>query len=293
MDDATEPREPAPPFRAWRPVLLGALFIALFYPRILHLVTYTWQEDKYSHGYFIPLVSLYWLYVNRDWIRSLPRRPANGGLVLILVGLFAWIFAQGRNFNAVAHLSMLLVLTGMVVFSGGWRFLYRLSFPVYYLVFAFPVPKRLDETLIGPKLQRLASVISEKLIDLTGIPVHREGNVIEVPGIRLLVEEACSGIHSLYTLAALGTAFVFLTDRRPLERAILIAATLPIAIAANVFRVTVTGILAHEVSLELAQGFFHEAGGLVVFLFGLGILLLLATILRRFFFRPVAREETA
>lgn len=290
MDEATERDSPARRVRFARPLLLGALFVGLFYPRLLHLVTHTWQEDKYSHGYFIPLISLFWLYVHRDMVRALPRRPANTGLVLILVGLFAWVFAQGRNFNAVAHLSMLLVLTGMVVFSGGWRFLGRIAFPVYYLVFAFPVPKQLDATLIGPKLQRLASVISERLIDLTGIPVHREGNVIEVPGIRLLVEEACSGIHSLYTLAALGTAFVFLTDRRPLERAILIAATLPIAIAANVFRVTMTGILAHEISVDLARGFFHEAGGLVVFLFGLGVLLLLAAVLRRFFFREESAE---
>jgi len=276
----------------WRPVLLGALFVLLFSPRILHLVRYTWQEDKYSHGYLIPLVSLAWLYTFRDRVAAAPRRPANLGLFLVAFGLFGWVIAQGRNFNAVAHVSMMLVLVGMVVYCRGWSFFRVAAFPVLYLVFAFPVPKRLDDVYIGPALQRLASATAAKIIDFMGIPVHRQGNVIDVPGIRLLVEEACSGIHSLYTLAALSTAFVFFTERRTWEKIVLILSTLPIAIAANVFRVTVTGLLAWGVSVDLAEGFFHELGGVVVFLTGLVLLLVEAALLRKLF-PPRPEEETA
>ena len=267
----------------WRPVVLGALFLTVFSPRILHLVRHTWQEDKYSHGYLIPVVSLAWLWVFRDRIAAAPRRPSNVGVLLVCLGLFGWVVAQGRNFNAVAHVSMMLVLVGMVVFSRGWGFFRVVAFPVLYLAFAFPVPKRLDDVYIGPALQRLASATAAKIIHFMGIPVHRQGNVIDVPGIRLLVEEACSGIHSLYTLAALSTAFVFFTERRTWERVVLIVSTIPIAVAANVFRVTVTGLLAWGVSVDLAEGFFHELGGVVVFLTGLALLLAEAALLRKLF----------
>ena len=126
------------------------------------------------------------------------------------------------------------------------------------------------------------------MIDLLGIPVFRQGNVIEVPGMKLLVEEACSGIHSLYSLAALGTAFVFVFERRWWEKVVLVAATVPIAIFANVFRVSVTGVLATSVSTELAKGFFHEFSGILIFLMGLALFLLLAWLLRVWF--PVLEE---
>ena len=273
------------------PVLLGLLFVTLFSPRILHLARYTWQEGRYSHAFFIPLVSLAWLWVHRDRVAQAPRRPANTGLILLGIGLLAWFVAQGRGFNALAHLAMMLVLVGMVVFSAGWMLLRTVAFPILYLGFVFPVPKRLDDVYIGPPLQSIASRVSAWLIDGFGIPVVREGNVIEIPGVRLLVEEACSGIHSLYTLVALGTAWVFFGDRRGWERAVLIAATLPIAIAANVFRVTMTGLLAYHVDPALADGFFHEFGGMVVFGFGLAALLATGALLRLAF--PVPARGTA
>ena len=267
----------------WRPVTLGALFILLFLPQIVYLVTVVWEEDRHSHGFLIPVVSLGFLYLNREEIFGVKRSPSNGGMVLVSLGILFWVYAQGVRFNALAHLSMLLVIAGMVAFSAGWRFLRAVSFPVFYLVFAFPMPKRLDDLYIAQPLQRVSSIISERVIELCGIPAFRQGNVIDVPGLQLLVEEACSGLHSVYSLAALGTAFVFLTERRIWERVVLILSTVPIAVAANVIRVSLTGVLATAVSPMVAEGFFHEVSGILVFLLGLGMLLLWAWILRLWF----------
>lgn len=275
--------------RNWRPVALGGLFVVLFLSQIVYLVSVVWEDEKYSYGYLIPVVSAFFLWANRERIAALPRRPANLGVAGVAAGVLIWIYAQGVGFNALAHLAMLLVVASLVVAAGGWRFLWTLAFPVFYLVFMFPVPKRLDDIYVVQPLQRFASRISEHAIDLLGIPVFRQGNVLEVPGMKLLVEEACSGIHSLYALAALGTAFVFLADRRWWEKLVLILATVPIAIAANVFRVSFTGILATTVSTKAAQGFFHEFSGLLIFLLGLGLFLLLAWLLRVWF--PVPEED--
>ena len=276
----------------YRPVVLGALFGILFLPQIVRLVGVTWREPKYSHGFLIPLVSLFYLYTRREQVAAIERRPAGWGLIVVFVGILAWLWAQVQGVNVLAHASMLVVLTGMIVFSAGTRFLAGVAFPVFFLAFAFPVPKRLDYIYVVQPLQRLASKISEGAIDFLGIPVHRSGNIIEIPGMRLLVEEACSGIHSLYALAAGGTALAFgflqvLPERRTWEKVALVVSTVPIAIFANVFRVTLTGILAYVASPGLAEGFFHYFSGLLVFLLGLVLVLLLAGLLRLWF--PVAK----
>jgi exosortase len=271
--------------------ILAALYLVLFLPQLDYLVRGVWPEVKYSHGYLIPLVSLWFLFQNQEELSGVPRRPSALGLLPILLGILLWLFAQINSFNALAHLSMLLVLVGMVLYATGSRFLYAVAFPIGYLIFAFPIPKRLDDLYVVLPLQRFAAAVSERIIHALGIPVIREGNVIEVPNVQLFVEEACSGLHSLYSLIALGTAFVFLTDRRPFERVLIIVATVPIAIAANVFRVTLTGVLAAKVSPDLARGAIHEYSGLVVFLLGLVMLVLFAAGLRWWFPLPEEDEE--
>lgn len=264
----------------WRVAALAGLFVLLFLPSIVRLASIVWAEEKYSHGYLIPLVSGFWLWLHRDAIAAVPRRPAITGLIPLGFGLAAALYGQARHFNSIVHASMIFVLVGMVAFAAGWRMVRATAFPILYLGFAFPVPQRLDEIYVVGQLQRVASVVSERIIGLAGIPVFRQGDRIEVPGVQLQVEEACSGLHSLYSLLALGAAFAFLTERRGWERFAILAAAAPIAVAANVVRVTVTGILAAEVSPDLARGFFHEFSGLVVFLLGLGLLLSFAWFLR-------------
>ena len=241
----------------WRPVSLGALFCLLFLEQIVYLVRIVWQEEKYSHGFLIPVVSLGWLWLNRERLAAQSRSPSHVGIVVVAVGILLWLMTRVTGFNALAHLAMLVVLSGMVVFATGWRYFARVLFPVGYLVFCFPVPRRLDDIYVVLPLQRFASAVSERVIDFFGIPVVRTGNVIEVPGIELMVEEACSGLHSLYSLIALSAAFVFLTEWRRWERVAIIALSVPIAILANVFRVSLTGVLAYTVTVEAATGFFH------------------------------------
>jgi exosortase len=260
-----------------------ALWVLLYLPQFGYLAGSVWSQDKYSHGWLIPVVSAGWVWMHRRRLPTLAARPSNSGMLLILLGLAAWIYAQNKSFNALAHLSMLLTLSGMVAFAGGWRLLRATTFPILYLVFLFPVPRRLDDLYVVLPLQRFAAWVAETTIRAVSIPVVREGNVIEVPGIRLFVEEACSGIHSLYSLLALGTAVVFVFRYRPVVRVVLMLSTVPIAILANVIRVAGTGILAHAVSVKAAEGFSHYVAGLVVFGLGLAIFLGLAAAMNALF----------
>jgi exosortase len=264
------------------PVVLGVLLALLFLRQFDHLHRHVWSDPKYSHAYLVPLVSAFWLWWEQDRVRALPREPSWWGLPVVLAGIGLWFaFLTRYPLNVLAHAAMMVTLVGTVLYAGGLRFLRGVAFPVFYLLFIFPVPKHLDTRYVVVPLQGVAAGIATFFIDLVGIPVIRDENIIDVPGKRLFVNEACSGIHSLYSLIAVGAFFLFFTRWRTWERIVLLAVTVPVAVAANVLRVTVTGIIAYHGSAEWITGAPHMLTGLAVFLTGLALFLGVAALLRR------------
>jgi exosortase len=142
-----------------------------------------------------------------------------------------------------------------------------------------PLPKAWDDRIALP-LQSLATTTSEAVFDAFGWVVVRQGNVLQLPGLKLLVEDACSGVHSLYALAALGVAWVGFVERPWWLRVTLVLATVPISVLANAIRVVVTGWLAYKVDPKYAQGVSHETTGMIVFAIGLALFLVVDWCLR-------------
>ena len=126
----------------------------------------------------------------------------------------------------------------------------------------------------------LASRLAGEGLSWLGVPVLRDGNILELPGQRLSVVEACSGIRSLLTLAFLSVVYGHFFEKRHLVRLMLFLATVPIAIIANAGRVTLTGLIS-EWRPELAEGFFHTVQGWVVFMGALGMMIVLHRLLLR------------
>jgi exosortase len=135
-----------------------------------------------------------------------------------------------------------------------------------------PIPTIIYNRITFP-LQLIASRLAAAALDLLGIPVLRDGNVLELPHQTLSVVEACSGIRSLLSLTFLSLVYGYFFEKRIWLRLVLFAATIPIAIIANGSRVTFTGIMT-QIKPELAEGFFHESTGWVIFLVALIILVL-------------------
>jgi exosortase len=162
-------------------------------------------------------------------------------------------------------------LVGAVVFLKGWPMLRALRFPLAMLLFMIPIPAVIYNQITFP-LQLLASSVAEVALTMVGIPVLRDGNVLELASQKLSVVEACSGIRSLLSLTFLSLVYgYFFEENRVVMRWLLFLSTLPIAIAANSFRVSLTGVIS-EYNPELAQGFFHSLEGWVIFVFALGLL---------------------
>jgi exosortase len=251
---------------------VGALLILTYLPVLIPLVRQWNNDEDMGHGFFVPVVALYICWLRRDAILSTPIKRNYWGLLVIAWGagqlmlgtLGAELFLQRSAF--------IISLTGCILFICGWEMLKQVSFPLFLLCFMVPIP-RIIYTQITFPLQIFASRVAEATLSLLGIPVLRDGNVLELASQKLSVVEACSGIRSLLSLTFLALVYAFMFDKKVWMRWALFLLTIPIAILANSGRVTMTGLIS-EYDAELARGFFHTVEGWIVFLFALALLLI-------------------
>ena len=256
-----------------RLVLLGwfTALILIGYGPVLQRLVRQWMDDPdMGHGFFVPLVAGYIAWLKRDeWLSA----PASGnwvGMVLVAWGSIQLLVATLGAELFLARTALLFTIAGAVLLAGGTRVFRALLFPLFLLVFMVPIPAIIYTQITFP-LQLLASRAAELALTLIGVPVFREGNILELPNQRLWVVEACSGIRSLLSLTFLSLVYAYFFDRRVWMRWVLLIASIPIAIVANAFRVTMTGILS-EYKREWADGFFHTAEGWVIFMVALVML---------------------
>ncbi len=265
--------EPSPQI-PWKPIVWFGVFLVLaYFPVIVGLVKHWNLDDDMGHAFFVPLVAGYVAWDNRNELSKLKAKPSVVGLFLILWGIVQlYIGSLGAEFF-LQRSALLISLVGVVLATGGWQFLRALAFPLTLLIFMIPIPSVVYNRITFP-LQLFASSVAENVLLLIGIPVLRDGNILELASQKLSVVEACSGIRSLLSLTFLSLVYAYFFDKRPRMRLYMLLATIPIAIIANAGRVTVTGILS-EINPELARGVFHEMEGWVVFLIA-GVLLAMA-----------------
>jgi exosortase len=243
--------------------LVGAL-VWTYWLIIPGLVAQWWDEPEYSHAFLIPIVSGALAWSRRDELARLPIRPGYWGLAVMAFALVVYVTGKVGADLFLQRLSLVMMITGGVLYVAGARVLGALLFPLAFLVLMIPLPGIIFNSIAFP-LQLLAAKVSSVALEAVGVPVFREGNVMHLAAASLDVEEACSGIRSLLSLIALGVLYGHLAFSTWLPRILLMLLVPPIAIAANVLRVFVAGLLAHYVSVETALGVFHTAGGWAVF----------------------------
>lgn len=251
---------------AWFAILL----IAVYYPILSKLVLQWSTDDDVSHGFFVPLVAGYIAWQRREKLLSMEWKPAWWGVgLLVWAGLQAYVGMLGAELF-LQRTAFLLSLVAMLLILGGTRLVRELAFPLLMLPFMIPLPTVVYNQITFP-LQLFASAVAEKSLEVLNIPVLRDGNILELASQKLSVAEACSGIRSLMSLSFLSLVYGYFFDRKVWMRWVLLIATIPIAIIANSARVTLTGVFS-EIDPSLAEGFFHEAEGWVIFVVALVIL---------------------
>jgi len=261
-----KPRTVSWPAVAWFSILL----IAVYYPILSHLVAQWSTDDDVSHGFFVPLVAGYIGWQRRDKLLSMEWKPAWWGIALLVwAGVQAYLGMLGAELF-LQRTAFLLSLVAMLLILGGTAVVRELAFPLLLLPFMIPLPTVVYNQITFP-LQLFASAVAEKSLDVLGVPVFRDGNILNLASQPLNVAEACSGIRSLLSLSFLSQVYAYFFDRKVWMRWVLLIATVPIAIVANSARVTLTGVFS-EINPALAEGFFHEAEGWVIFVVALVIL---------------------
>lgn len=248
---------------AWFTILLLVLFAQVF----AGLIREWGSDEDMGHGFFVIPVALYVTWQKRDELLAIKPQPSPWGYLFILGGfLFLLAGVLGAEFF-ISRVGLLVSLVGMLLALAGWPLLKALAFPLILLPFMVRIPAIIYGQITLP-LQLLASSLAEHALNLIGIPVLREGNILELASRRLSVVEACSGIRSLLSLTFLSLVYGHFFEPRLWIRVVLLIATVPIAILANAFRVTVTGLL-YEYKSEWADGFYHTMEGWVIFMVAL------------------------
>jgi exosortase B len=272
----------------WLPVVLG--LAVMYVPTYIDLAHGLWKNEAYAHGPIILAVVAWLTWRQRAALagETGQRAPLAGGVLLVSGLLF---YAVGRSqgialFEVGSHIP---VLAGTVLLLLGRRALARLWFPLLFLLFLVPLPGFVIYAITGP-LKSFVSQIVESVLYGLGYPIARAGVVLTIGQYQLLIADACSGLNSIFSLAALGFLYLYLTASRNLGRtALLLASIVPIALATNLIRVLVLILVTFHLGDEAGQSFFHGSAGMALFAIALLLLLGFDTLLRRL--PPLRRSE--
>ena len=258
---------------------IGVLLLLMYWKIAVKLVTDWYQIPDYSHGFLVPFFAAFLLWDKRPKLRVMKVEPAWSGLLLLSAGVVTLFFGVYGAELFLSRLSLILILSGLIWTFCGRAILREVLFPLGVLLLAIPFPEIVFNQITFP-LQLLASRAASALLPLLGVPVFREGNVIQLPVMKLEVAEACSGIRSLMSLFTLSVFYGYFLERTTARRWVMALASIPIAVCANSLRIVGTGLCVQYWDPSKAEGFFHEFSGWVMFVISLTCLYLLHRILR-------------
>lgn len=253
--------------------VLGATFLYAFFPALSDLVQAWAASDDNSHGFAIVPIALYFLWQKRKELAGLEVNGAGLGLLPVVLALAFYIVAKKGEMQTFAYLSMILFIWGSTVYLFGYRIFAACLFPLAMLLFMVPVPAQIIAALTIP-LQLVVSKFSVAFASLAGVPIYREGNVINLPEGSFEVVQACSGLRSIMALLMMGAVVSYLTLRSKLLRGVLFLFAVPIALVVNMMRVFVLVTVFHYGHLDLSRGTPHTLLGLAVFVVAIGLFII-------------------
>ncbi len=262
--------------------------LGLLYWRILGKLVYDWATiGDDSHGFLVPFFSLFLLWDKRRKLAALPIQQSWAGLPFVVLGCVTLLLGIYGAELFLSRISLVFILAGMVWTLCGRAVFREVLFPLAVLLLAIPFPAIVFSQITFP-LQLLASQLASSLLPLFGVPVLREGNVIQLPAMKLEVAEACSGIRSLMSLFTLSVFYGYFLERTTGRRWLMALASIPIAVGANALRIVGTGLCVQYWDPSKGEGFFHEFSGWVMFLISLSFLYLLHRVLH--LIRPAGKH---
>ncbi|NOD78611.1 MULTISPECIES: VPLPA-CTERM-specific exosortase XrtD [unclassified Ruegeria] len=271
-------------------LLLGSL--PIFWIGIVSLGA-AWSTPEYSHGPLIPIISLY-LFLRE--LRNMP--PPNPvihdrwpGVAVVAVALAIAILGNLARIPDIVTYAMIIWTGGVMLTVFGWQRGIHHQLPVIHLVFMLPLPQFLYWKLTI-FLQWVSSELGVWFVQMAGVSVFIEGNVIDLGVYKLQVAEACSGLRYLFPILSFSYLFALLYRGPIWHKVVLLVSAAPLTVLMNSVRIGVIGILVNQNGIEHAEGFMHFFEGWIIFLLCVAILFLMAIGLQRMAPNPKPFAET-
>ncbi len=272
--------------------VLAALFFIAYWVPLRSMATIWMENEDYSYGFMIPLVSAYLLWEKRKSFGTIPVRSAWGGLpVLLLFTLLSLYGILGSSGN-ISMPSVPLLIILFTLFCFGIEAVWKLVLPLGFLIFMVPLPAVIERYL-GLHLKAISTRLGGAFIALCNVPVNVSGNIIDLGAMQLQVVDACSGMRYIFPLLALGFLFAHFFERVFWKRAVCVLMTIPVGVLFNALRIGLTGVLMDRFGPRVAQGFFHDLEGWIVFVFAFIMLFVVSWALKMFTPRTKVGQQPA
>jgi exosortase len=248
-----------------------ALLGLLYWPTLRWLVNAWISNDYYSHGFLVPVVSGFFIWTKRDSLKT--REPSLFGVILLIAGALLYIASFIWQIRVFGGLSLLVVITGLVFMVCGVGTAKKLLFPLVFLLFMIPAPFVQD---IAYRLQEISVISSSWLLHVLGLPITSTGPEILLKGTTFTIGLPCSGINTLVALLALSAVYAYILTGSTIKRASIFILSFPIAILANILRITTIIIMAYFTNVETAVGWYHDISSPLFFALAFLALILIA-----------------
>jgi len=249
--------------------LLTAVFV-LFLPTLLVLYRQRWGALGYTHAFFILPVSLWLVWREREALRATfkatKKKFERLYLGIFVFGSLMYLFGWRQDYMVISTFAMIPFLYGFTGFVYGRKVLRLVLFPILYLLLLVPPPFALLDRLTLP-LRYISAFGVEGIFKVFMFPIQREGLMYVIGGHQMMIDEACSGFHSLITMFSLGLVYVYVTEGAPAKKVTLVSSIIPLAIIGNIVRIITISLIALTLGQGVAMGFMHYFSGVVIFLF--------------------------
>ncbi|MBI1826735.1 MAG: exosortase/archaeosortase family protein [Planctomycetes bacterium] len=282
------------PVASWvRGAVVAGLIVAVYWGPIRRTLIDRWIVDgNWSHGWLIPIFSVYFLTSRRDALAKCELKPASSGAILLLASLAIYVggilgFSSYLEFGYLQALTLVGVIGGATLLLSGWEVMRSAWFPIAFLIFCIPLPPSYYVSLTRP-LRELASSAAALVLPILVPGLHTQAQAVVIdylmPGGKtgqLNVEEACSGMRLMMAFVTLGVAMAYYTDRPWWHRAVMLASCIPIAVLCNAVRVTTTGYFVVTGHDALARGTPHQVLGLSMLILAMAMYSLIGYLLNK------------
>ena len=254
-------------FLIWLPIIVG--LVVLYLPSLVDLMRGVWSSDQQAHGPIVLSIACWLIY--RKWSDML--RASEGQLAaprtgwsIFIVGLLLYIIGRSQDILLFEIGSVIWLLAAILLLIRGGVALKVMWFPLFFMLFMIPLPGVVVDAVTMP-MKMAVSYVAENILFWAGYPIARTGVILQIGQYKLLVADACAGLHTLFTLEALGLLYLNIIRHDSLIRNIMLAILIvPISFTANVTRVMVLTLITYHYGDEAGQGFLHGFSGMVLFL---------------------------